>query len=203
MGHENTQPPTRRPTSVTSLFSGIWKQERAIIEGRYFVRVQEEGWDNGRVEVWTMRLPHLALFLGLQVSKVLGVEQDVNEEGKSSAAPPNILIMLADDLGWHDLSWHNPRVLLIFTFDINIVHCWWWSSSNLLMNMVIRWSAPTWRFLPTMESSWSSITGVWWLYRTHPERSNSSYPICRLAQLVRLSRKLFSSRKIFFSKRIC
>ena len=37
-----------------------------------------------------MRLPHLALFLGLQVSKVLGVEQDVNEEGKSSAAPPNI-----------------------------------------------------------------------------------------------------------------
>ena len=70
-----------------------------------------------------MRLPHVALFLVLQVSKVLGVEQDVNKEGESSAAPPNILIMLADDLGWHDLSWHNPRVLLIFTFDINIVHC--------------------------------------------------------------------------------
>ena len=23
---------------------------------------------------------------------------------------PNILVIVADDLGWNDLSWHNPRV---------------------------------------------------------------------------------------------
>jgi len=58
-----------------------------------------------------MRRPHYALFLVLQAFKVLGVQQDVNEGDKSTAARPNILIMLADDLGWHDLSWHNPRVI--------------------------------------------------------------------------------------------
>jgi len=59
-----------------------------------------------------MRLPHCALFLALQVFKVLGVEEDAKDGVKSSAAArPNILIMLADDLGWHDLSWHNPRVI--------------------------------------------------------------------------------------------
>ena len=35
----------------------------------------------------------------------------------SSAGPPNILLMLADDLGWNDLSWHNPRVINIVTID--------------------------------------------------------------------------------------
>ena len=30
-----------------------------------------------------------------------------------TTAAPNILLMLADDLGWHDLSWHNPRVINI------------------------------------------------------------------------------------------
>ena len=60
-----------------------------------------------------MRRPHYALFLALQVFKVLGVQQDVNEGDKSTAARPNILIMLADDLGWHDLSWHNPRVMIL------------------------------------------------------------------------------------------
>lgn len=65
-----------------------------------------------------MRRPHYALFLALQVFKVLGVQQDVNKGDKSTAARPNILIMLADDLGWHDLSWHNPRVmLLLFIID--------------------------------------------------------------------------------------
>ena len=39
---------------------------------------------------------------------------------KPSAAQPNILIMLADDLGWNDLSWHNPRViLLLIIIDID------------------------------------------------------------------------------------
>ena len=72
-----------------------------------------------------MRLPHPALFLVLQVFKVLGVEQDVNEEGgeSSAVAPPNILIMLADDLGWHDLSWHNPRVMIIFHIRHQYVPC--------------------------------------------------------------------------------
>ena len=65
-------------------------------------------------EFSTMRLPHSALFLALQVFKVLAVEEDAKDGVKSSAAArPNILIMLADDLGWHDLSWHNPRVTII------------------------------------------------------------------------------------------
>ena len=66
-----------------------------------------------------MRRPHYVLFLALQVFKVLGVQQDVNEGDESSGNPPNILIMLADDLGWNDLSWHNPRVrLLLMVNDI-------------------------------------------------------------------------------------
>ena len=66
-----------------------------------------------------MRRPHYVLFLALQVFKVLGVQQDVNKGDESSGNPPNILIMLADDLGWNDLSWHNPRVrLLLMVNDI-------------------------------------------------------------------------------------
>ena len=26
--------------------------------------------------------------------------------------PPNILLMVADDLGWADVSWHNPEVIM-------------------------------------------------------------------------------------------
>ena len=28
-----------------------------------------------------------------------------------TASRPNILIILADDLGWNDIPWHNPAVL--------------------------------------------------------------------------------------------
>jgi len=52
-----------------------------------------------------MRWPQSALFLGLQISQIVLGEND------SSKPLPNIVIMLADDLGWHDLSWHNPRVI--------------------------------------------------------------------------------------------
>ena len=55
-------------------------------------------------EFSTMRWPQSALFLGLQISQIVFGEND------SSKPLPNIVIMLADDLGWHDLSWHNPRV---------------------------------------------------------------------------------------------
>jgi len=56
-------------------------------------------------EFSTMRWPQSALFLGLQISQIVFGEND------SSKPLPNIVIMLADDLGWHDLSWHNPRVI--------------------------------------------------------------------------------------------
>merc|ERR1711962_1233275 len=56
-------------------------------------------------EFSTMRWPQSALFLGLQISQIVLGEND------SSKPLPNIVIMLADDLGWHDLSWHNPRVI--------------------------------------------------------------------------------------------
>ncbi len=28
----------------------------------------------------------------------------------AAAAPPNILFILVDDLGWNDVSWNNPEV---------------------------------------------------------------------------------------------
>merc|ERR1711963_393899 len=56
-------------------------------------------------EFSTMRWPQSALFLGLQISQIVLGDND------SSKPLPNIVIMLADDLGWHDLSWHNPRVI--------------------------------------------------------------------------------------------
>jgi len=56
-------------------------------------------------EFSTMRWLQSALFLGLQISQIVLGDND------SSKPLPNIVIMLADDLGWHDLSWHNPRVI--------------------------------------------------------------------------------------------
>ena len=31
--------------------------------------------------------------------------------GVTASQPPNIVVMIADDLGWNDVSWHNPRVV--------------------------------------------------------------------------------------------
>lgn len=31
-------------------------------------------------------------------------------ELSAAAPPPNILFILVDDLGWNDVSWHNPEV---------------------------------------------------------------------------------------------
>ena len=30
--------------------------------------------------------------------------------GLESSKPPNILFMLADDLGWYDVGYHNPKI---------------------------------------------------------------------------------------------
>lgn len=30
--------------------------------------------------------------------------------GLAVCKPPNILLMVADDLGWADVSWHNPAI---------------------------------------------------------------------------------------------
>ena len=30
---------------------------------------------------------------------------------KRNSSPPHIIFILADDLGWNEVSWHNPRIL--------------------------------------------------------------------------------------------
>ena len=105
-----------------------------------------------------MRWTHSSFILVLQVIQILGVHQNANDGGVSSEASPNILIMLADDLGWHDLSWHNPRVNLTnITIDTNTMMIMIINSTET--NTMIRWSAPTWLCWLTTESYWSSITG--------------------------------------------
>ena len=30
----------------------------------------------------------------------------------ATAGPPNILVLVVEDLGWDDVSWHNPAVIM-------------------------------------------------------------------------------------------
>ena len=32
--------------------------------------------------------------------------------GPLMAGPPNILLMAVDNLGWDDVSWHNPSIIM-------------------------------------------------------------------------------------------
>ncbi|XP_066948452.1 arylsulfatase I-like [Macrobrachium rosenbergii] len=46
-------------------------------------------------------------FLALQICITVGV----TSESPASSSKPHIIFILADDLGWYDVSWHNPKAL--------------------------------------------------------------------------------------------
>ena len=50
-----------------------------------------------------MRLLHVKLFLAISCALRF-------TKGKGSSKLPNILLMLADDLGWYDVGFHNPKI---------------------------------------------------------------------------------------------
>ena len=50
-----------------------------------------------------MRLLHVALFLAISYALRF-------TKGKGSSKLPNILLMLADDLGWYDVGFQNPKI---------------------------------------------------------------------------------------------
>ena len=50
-----------------------------------------------------MWMSHFALFLAISCAFRF-------TEGKRSSKLPNILLMLADDLGWYDVGFHNPKI---------------------------------------------------------------------------------------------
>lgn len=50
-----------------------------------------------------MHLLHVALFVAISYALSF-------TKGKGSSKLPNILLMLADDLGWYDVGFHNPKI---------------------------------------------------------------------------------------------
>ena len=58
---------------------------------------------------------------------------------KSKAAinskPPNIVFILADDLGWADVSWNNPRWEQLFSDGYWWLHTWYRISTPNLENL--------------------------------------------------------------------
>ena len=76
-------------------------------------RVKES---NGWCKFWTISWCRFSLFCQVpcvpvppNIPTVLPVSDLFSSKTESR---PNILLILADDLGWHDLSWHNPRVII-------------------------------------------------------------------------------------------
>ena len=45
------------------------------------------------------------MFFGVSILALLASDK------KRNSSPPHLIMILADDLGWNDVSWHNPHMI--------------------------------------------------------------------------------------------